>query len=121
MINHIKLQGCLEMEKKQVLCSVVEAKLDPKAGVTQPEYTKEFKEQLIEVYHSGVYESAAECARSYQVPERLLYQWLSASKKQSKPGDQSFELAKLKKENAQLKMELELLKKATVYFAKQMK
>lgn len=109
------------MEKKQVLCSVVEAKLDPKAGVTQPEYTKEFKEQLIEVYHSGVYESAAECARSYQVPERLLYQWLSASKKQSKPGDQSFELAKLKKENAQLKMELELLKKATVYFAKQMK
>jgi len=34
---------------------------------------------------------------------------------------QSFELAKLKKENTQLKMVLDLLKKATVYFAKQMK
>jgi len=43
------------------------------------------------------------------------------NKKQSKPGDQSFELAKLKKENTQLKMELDLLKKATVYFAKQIK
>lgn len=46
---------------------------------------------------------------------------MSASKKHSKPGDQSFDLAKLKRENAQLKMENEILKKAAVYFAKQMK
>ena len=77
--------------------------------------------QKIEVLNSGIYESAAECARNYQVPERLLYQWLSANKKQAKPGEYSFELIKLKKENAQLKMELEILKKAKVYFAKQMK
>ena len=109
------------MEKKEVSQSVVKAKSEAKAGVGQQPYTKEFKEQLVEIYNSGIYESAAECARSYQVPERLLYQWLSANKKHSKPGDQSFELAKLKKENTQLKMELELLKKATVYFAKQMK
>ena len=95
------------MEMKQVTHSGAEAK----TAVAQQPYTKEFKDQLVEIYNSGVYESAAECARSYQVPERLLYQWLSANKKQSKPGDQSFELAKLKKENTQLKMELELLKK----------
>lgn len=87
------------MEKKEVSQSVVEAKLEAQAGIGQQPYTKEFKDQLVEIYNSGVYESAAECARSYQVPERLLYQWLSANKKQSKPGDQSFELAKLKKEN----------------------
>ena len=81
MTIYIKLQGSLEMWMKQVSQSGVEAELDSKAGVTQPEYTKEFKEQLIEVYHSGVYESAAECARSYQVPERIFYQWLSANKK----------------------------------------
>lgn len=121
MTIYIDLQGCLEMEKKEVSQSVVESKLDAQAGIGQQPYTKEFKDQLVEIYNSGVYESAAECARSYQVPERLLYQWLSANKKQSKPGDQSFELAKLKKENTQLKMELDLLKKATVYFAKQMK
>ena len=121
MTIYIDLQGCLEMEKKEVSQSVVEAKSEAKAGIGQHPYTKDFKDQLVELYNSGIYESAAECARSYQVPERLLYQWLSANKKQSKPGDQSFELAKLKKENTQLKMELELLKKATVYFAKQMK
>lgn len=108
------------MEMKQVSSSGVEAKSETKEA-PQPPYTKEFKDKLIEIYNSGIYESAADCARNYQVPERLFYQWISASKKQSKPGDQSFELAKLKKENAQLKMENEILKKATVYFAKQMK
>jgi transposase len=109
------------MEIKQVMPVGVEQKSNFKASIAQPPYTKEFKDQLIEVYNSGVYESAADCARNYQVPERLFYQWLSANKKQVKPGEQSFELVKLKKENAQLKMELEILKKATVYFAKQMK
>lgn len=109
------------MEKKELSQSEVETKPEIKAATGQQPYTKEFKDQLVEIYNSGIYESAAECSRSYQVPERLLYQWISANKKQSKPGDQSFELANLKKENSQLKMELELLKKATVYFAKQMK
>ena len=109
------------MEMKQVLPSGVEAKSETKEATVQPPYTKEFKDKLIEIHNSGIYESAADCARNYQVPERLFYQWISASKKQSKPGEQSLELAKLKKENAQLKMENEILKKATVYFAKQMK
>ena len=121
MTSYINLQGCLKVETKQLKQAVVEPKSNPKTPIAQPPYTKEFKDQLIEVYNSGVYETAADCARTYQVPERLLYQWLSANKKQSKPGEQSFELAKLKKENAQLKMENEILKKATVYFAKQMK
>lgn len=109
------------MEIKQVSKPEVEAKLETTSATAQAPYTKECKEQLVEIYSGGIYESAAECARNYKVPERLLYQWISANKRQSKPGDQSLELAKLKKENSQLKMELELLKKATVYFAKQMK
>ena len=110
MTSYINLQGCLKVETKQLKQAVVEPKSNPKTPIAQPPYTKEFKDQLIEVYNSGVYETAADCARNYQVPERLLYQWLSANKKQSKPGEQSFELAKLKKENAQLKMENEILK-----------
>ena len=62
-----------------------------------------------------------QCARSYHVPERLLYQWLSQSKKQTTPVEQNLELSRLRRENSQLKMENEILKKATVYFAKQMK
>ncbi len=109
------------METKQLTPAGIEAKLEAKSTTPQTGYTKEFKDQLVEIYNSGIYESAAECARNYKVPERLLYQWLSASKKQAKPGELGFELAKLKKENADLKMENAILKKATVYFAKQMK
>jgi transposase len=121
MTKYITLQGCRKVETKQLISAGNEAKLDTKSGTSQTGYTKEFKDQLVEIYNSGIYESAAECARNYKVPERLLYQWLSASKKQAKPGELSFELAKLKKENADLKMENAILKKATVYFAKQMK
>lgn len=56
------------MEMKQVLPSGVEAKSETKAA-PQPPYTKEFKDQLVEIYNSGIYESAVECARNYQVPE----------------------------------------------------
>lgn len=107
MTIYINLQECPEMEKKEVSQSGIEAKPEIKAATDQKPYIKEFKDKLVEIYNNGIYESAAECARNYQVPERLLYQWISANKKQSKPGDQSFELAKLKKENSQLKMELD--------------
>ena len=104
------------MEKKEVSQSGVEAKPEIKAAAGQQPYTKEFKDQLVEIYNSGIYESAAECARNYQVPERLLYQWISANKNSLSQIDQSFELTKLKKENSQLKMELELLKKSNGVF-----
>ena len=68
------------MEKKKVSQSRVEAKPEIKTSIDQQSYTKEFKDQLIEIYNSGIYESAAECARNYRVPERLLYQWISANK-----------------------------------------
>jgi transposase len=109
------------VETKYELGSKAKSKVDPKVLSNESRYTKEFKEQLIEIHNSGIYSTAAECARNYDVPERLLYQWLDANKKQSNSSEHILELAKLKKENAQLKMELEILKKATVYFAKQMK
>ena len=92
-----------------------------KTKAAASDYSKEFREQIIEIYNSGVYESAAECARNYQIPEKFLYHWLNISKKSIIPVGQNIELAKLRKEIATLKMENEILKKATVYFAKQMK
>ncbi len=84
-------------------------------------YTKEFREQVIEVYNSGVYSTMAECARSYKVPEKLFYQWVAASKKQSLPPEQAAELVKLRKDNKRLNQELTILKKAAAYFAKEIK
>ncbi len=84
-------------------------------------YTKEFRDQIIAVYNSGVYATAAECARNYKIPEKLFYQWLALSRKQTLPPEQADELAKLRKENRRLNQELDILKKAAAYFAKEMK
>ena len=39
-------------------------------------YTAEFKQQVLEVFRSGVYESAAACAQAYGIKEMTFYQWL---------------------------------------------
>ena len=109
------------MENKQLIQNSNEQKTEVKLTGTEPPYTKEFKDQLVAVFNSGVYETAADCARSYQVPEKIFYQWLASSRKKASPVEQNLEVAMLRKENSQLKMENEILKKATVYFAKQMK
>ena len=105
------------MSTKQQLGSSVDNK--EVAGSTN--YTKEFKDQVIEVYNSGVYATMAECARSYKIPDKLFYQWLAASKKQALPPEQALELAKLRRDNKRLNQELTILKKAAAYFAKEMK
>lgn len=50
------------METKQMSQSNVKVKSGVKTAIPQPPYSKEFKDQLIEIYNSGVYESAAERA-----------------------------------------------------------
>ena len=95
--------------------------VDNKEVASSSAYTKEFREQIVEVYHSGVYATAAECARSYNVPEKFFYQWLAASRKQTLPPEQSAELARLRKENKRLNQENDILKKAAAYFAKELK
>jgi transposase len=79
-------------------------------------YDAEFREQVVEVYNSGAYETVAECANSYGIKESTLHTWISKSKKAVEVSKDP-EYVNLKKENIRLKMELEILKKATIYFA----
>ena len=44
-------------------------------------YTKEFRDQIVEVWNSGIYQTMAECARNYNVPEKLFYQWVAKANK----------------------------------------
>lgn len=95
---------------------------DAVATAEASSYTKEFKDQVIEVYNnSGIYASMAECTRSYKVPEKLFYQWAAASKKQILPTEQAAELVKLRKDNKRLNQDIDILKKAAAYFAKELK
>lgn len=92
-----------------------------KETVSSNSYTKEFRKQVIEVYNSGVYSTMAECARSYKIPEKLFYQWVAAGKTQTLAPEQAAELIKLRKDNKRLSQEIDILKKAAAYFAKDLK
>ena len=89
--------------------------------MTKRKYTKEFKLDAVRLALTSN-QSQAQVARDLGVNEQTLYNWVSQYRGEvlaSTPemsADQ--ELAALRKENAQLKQEREILKKAAAYFAK---
>lgn len=87
-------------------------------------YTKEFKEEAVSLVLDQGY-SVTEAANSLGVTTKVIYNWkqkiedLKSGKLLS--DDERTELIKLRKENKRLLMEREILKKASAFFAKEMK
>jgi transposase len=79
-----------------------------------------------QVITAGV--SLAQVARTYEMPIQTLDKWVRTARqsagstsKSSKPqmiSDEQAVISQLKADNARLKMERDILKKATAYFAK---
>ena len=94
--------------------------------VPRRRFTDEFKAQAIVLGESI---GPAKAARQLEMSVKTLENWLlgaRAGKPLSAPGrapvsDLESELARLRAENATLKMEREILKKATAFFAKESK
>lgn len=85
-------------------------------------YTEEFREQVLEIYNSGLYPSAIECAKAYGIKSATLYQWINrSSKPKIEKSEQEKEIERLKKDLAKAQQELDILKKAAIYFANQAK
>src|SRR5688572_24170055 len=95
-----------------------------KQQVPRRQYAAEFKAGAVELAESvGI----TEAARRLDIPETSLFNWVKL-KREGQPitssaaavtnGDQA-ELSRLRKEVAQLRMDNEILRKATAYFAKQ--
>jgi transposase len=102
--------------KNNIIKSDVEIETQVLISGNRKSYDAEFKKQVLEVWNSGVYTSVPECAKSYGLNENTLYNWIHKSK--ALPSTESnAEMVKLKKELAKAKMELEILKKAAIYFA----
>ena len=87
------------------------------------QYTSEFKQEAIRLVKSG--QSIKQVATTLRMPHQTLDNWLRAdnSGKLSGAGErivtpEQMELARLRAENARLKMERDILKKAAAYFAK---
>lgn len=83
-------------------------------------YTAEYKSSVLEVWHSGIYKTVVECAKNYGIKENTLYNWISQSKKPIETV-KSPEYVALKKDYVRLQMELDILKKAAIYFARHAK
>ena len=90
--------------------------------IPKQEYTGQFKEQAVAMVKSG--KSVPEVSRALGLVEQTLRNWvklagqgkLREATKEITP--EQMELSRLRAENARLKLENEILKKATAYFAK---
>jgi transposase len=93
---------------------------------TRQQYSKEFKLDAISLVLEQGY-SRSEAARSLEINANMLGRWI---KEHEAPEGQAFrgngkltaeqaEIRRLREENRRLKMEKEILKKATVFFAKE--
>lgn len=87
-------------------------------------YTDEFREEAVKLVTEQDY-SVTEAAKSLGITTKLLYNWKDKLAKQASgetlSKDERAELIKLRKENKRLLMEREILKKASAFFAKEMK
>ena len=91
--------------------------------IPKAEYTHEFKLGAVKRVQDG--RTVAEVARELGLIEQTLRNWVGAARKgklavgTAKPvTPEQMELSRLRAENARLKMHVEILKKATAYFAK---
>ena len=91
--------------------------------IPKQEYTAEFKELAVKRVRSG--QGIAAVARELGLVEQTLRNWVKAAKagKLNPLGVKSItpeqmELSRMRAENARLRMELEIVKKAAAYFAK---
>jgi transposase len=98
----------------------------PRGGVVK-RYPEDFKQSAIEMAMQGD-QSILQIAHDLGVNAKTLYNWVNQYKKshglikekaETSDGDLEAEIKRLKKENAKLKMERDILKKATAYFAKE--
>lgn len=83
-------------------------------------YTLEFKAEAVKLVTEQGY-SLAEAARNLGIHANLLRTWKqkieAAAQDESLTEDEQMELARLRKENQRLRMERDILKKATAFFA----
>ena len=87
-------------------------------------YTTEFKLEAVRLVHGG--QSKSVTAQILNIPKATLGNWIRGAAKGELTGAgtkpvsaEQMELARLRAENARLRMERDILKKATAYFAKE--
>jgi transposase len=92
----------------------------PKARLPYP---AEFREKLIELHRAG--RSIAELAEQFEPSDQTIRNWIAQAeadggqRRDLLTSAEREELARLRRENKQLKLEREILAKATAWFARE--
>ena len=93
-------------------------------GRERREYTPEYKDEAVKlVINTG--RAVAVVARELGIKEQTLGRWVNLYKSRQDAGDGALseteraELARLRKENSELKMDRAFLKKASLFFAQE--
>lgn len=88
------------------------------------DYTLEFKQEAVRLAQSA--ESVAAAARSLGIADQTLHNWVRADRAgkltataAKRVSAEQMEIARLRKELAEARMERDILKKAAAYFAKE--
>ena len=85
-------------------------------------YPEEFRREAVELYRSSE-RSRAEVAKSLGISDGSLAAWVKVVEATEVPGgldaDERAELERLRRENKDLRMDREILRKAAAYFARE--
>ncbi len=88
-------------------------------------YPPEYRQQIIELARAG--RSAKALAREFEPSEQTIRNWIKQAdldtgrRTDGLTSDEQAELRRLRRENRQLKLEREILKKAAAWFARETK
>jgi len=80
-------------------------------------YEENFKQMIVELNQTG--RSVRGLAKVYGISEATIYKWKNLYVPNQSTGLTGKEVAELRKENARLKEELEILKKAAAIFSRE--
>jgi len=90
---------------------------------THPRYPDEFRQQILELARAG--RTADELAKEFEPTAQTIRNWIKQSeldhgqRQDGLTSDEKAELTRLRKENKQLRLEREILKKAAAWFAQE--
>ena len=89
---------------------------------SRPPYAPEFRQQMIELVRAG--RTPEELSREFEPSAQAIRNWvqqaaIDAGQQDGLSSEEKAELSRLRRENRQLKLEREILKKAAAWFARE--